>query len=208
MPPAPSTALTNSRSTRADNDTIWVVPHAGDPFKTNSPFTIIPTANDASRDLLAQPDGSAARTCLLALSKSGDQLSKKLMTNFTAELEDRMTAAQLEKSVKDWRMLVSHVISVYSERGDPKGPKIHVVNREQHRALGKQGCHFVQYDEYEDEPPESDQSLPEHDPELKASIQTLIDRSVKPKQVTSVDARTTQLQSAAMSSGAHRSSRP
>jgi hypothetical protein len=53
-----------------------------------------------------------------------------------------------------------------------------LFTREQDRELGGQGCHFVQCNEYDDEPPESDQFLPERNSELKASIQTVIDRSV------------------------------
>ena len=105
-------------------------------------------------------------------------------------------------------MLMSNVISVYANREDPKGLEIAVVNREQYSALGKQGCHFVQYDEYDDEPSESDQSLAEQDPEIKASIHTVIDRNAGLEQGTAVDAQTPQLQSAAVSSGVHRSSRP
>ena len=46
------------------------------------------------------------------------------MTNFTAELENRVTAAQFDKSAKDWRMPSSNVISVYTDRKDSEGPRI------------------------------------------------------------------------------------
>jgi len=101
----------------------------------------------------------------------------------------------------------SSKISVYTDQEDSEGPRINCPTWSSIGNWGNRDVILYNATEYDDEPPESDRSLPEHNPEMKASIQTVIDRSVGSQQETAVDAQTTQLQSAAVSSGVHRSSR-